>query len=606
MNDLPAMLRLAVWFGVLAGWGQLLGLAIRRWGLHEFLYVGPDVWWTTPVVTVTVFLALALLIRLLGGWSPFEVWPVLAAGYAFLGIFSFLHLFPQVHRLAAMILAAGASFQIGKSLARRPAAVARFSRRMAPTLLLIVLTTMLFTRGALWWQERRADQGLGASTGTAPNILLIVLDTVRAANLSLFGYPRPTSPTLVDVATEGASFSQAYATSPWTLPSHAGMFTGRYVHEITADWLVPLDDRWPTLAEVLGQAGYRSVGISGNTDYASREVGLGRGFVHFEDYPLTLGHVLRSTPMTRMVARNKTVRRTLGLEVGLGRRQAPVITERLLRWLGGHDDRPFFAFVNYYDAHRPYWSPEPFRDRFVPDGEGLDSRPFREAQPGDDTLPEKTDWAINAYDGSLAYLDDQLRLLFQTMEERGFLDNTLVIITSDHGEEFGEHGVFDHGNSLYRQALHVPLLLRFTGRIPAETTVEAPVSLSALPATIMDLIGLEDHPFPGHSLVALWQSPESPGPQSPAVSEVRKTIRQPEWYPASQGDMVSMVSGEWHYIRNLEQGIEEIYDLGTDPTEETDVANTPTGVTVLPHVRDQLILTRPFSATETSPDREAS
>jgi len=147
------------------------------------------------------------------------------------------------------------------------------------------------------------------------------------------------------------------------------MFTGRYVHETTADWLIPLDDKWATLAEVLGSAGYLTVGISGSTDYASREVGLGRGFAHFEDYPLSLLHIIRSTPMTRMVARNKTLRRILGLEHSLGRRHAPVITSRLVRWLDQHSEQPYFAFLNYYDAHRPYWPPKEYRDRFVPEGE---------------------------------------------------------------------------------------------------------------------------------------------------------------------------------------------------------------------------------------------
>lgn len=586
------MLLLALWSGVLAGWIQLLGLAVRRWGLGEFLFVGPDVWWTTPATTIAMFLILAGGASILARWLDLLVWPTLVTGYSLLGIFSFLYLFPQIHRIAAIVLAAGASVQIGRAVARRPIALARLTRRTTPLLLLMVFMTALATRGALWRHERRADQALGAISEAAPNILLIILDTVRAMNLSLFGYGRPTSPNLTAIASEGTVFSQAYSTSPWTLPSHASMFTGRYVHDMSADWLVALNDRWPTLAEVLGQAGYRSVGISANTDYASREVGLGRGFVHFEDYPLTLPHILRSTPMTRMVARNRTLRRALGLDGGFGRRLAPVITDRLVRWLDRHDERPYFAFLNYYDAHRPYWPPEEYRQRFVPDGEGYDSRPNRRAEPGDDTLPEKTDWAINAYDGSLAYLDDQIRILLQTMEESGLLDNTLVIITSDHGEEFGEHGVFDHGNSFYRQAVHVPLIIRFPGHVPAGSRIDTPVSLAALPATIMELIGLEKHPFPGHSLAPLWQSPGRPGPQSPVVSEVRKVVRQPEWYPASQGNLAAIVKGPWRYIRNLETGVEELYDYRLDAVEARDLAGDTAAASSLMALREALARTR--------------
>ena len=597
-------MRLALWFGVLAGWLQLLGLAVRRWGLGEFLFVGPDVWWTTPAMSMVVFLALAVVAHLLARWLHLLVWPMLAAVYAFMGIFSFLYLFPQLHRIAAIVLAAGVGIQIGRAMTGRPTAMARVIRRTTPLLLLLVFATMLGTRGISWWKERRAEGALGAISETAPNILLIVLDTVRAMNLSLFGYGRSTSPNLAAIASEGTAFSQAYSTSPWTLPSHAGMFTGRYVHEVNADWLVPLDDRWPTLAEVLGQAGYHSVGISANTDYASREVGLGRGFVHFEDYPLTLPHVFRSTPMTRMVARNKTLRKALGLDGGLGRRHAPVITDRLIRWLHQHDERPYFAFLNYYDAHRPYWPPEEYRGRFVPDGEGYDPRLNRRAEPGDDTLPEKTDWAVNAYDASLAYLDDQIRILLQTMDERGLLDNTLVIITSDHGEEFGEHGVFDHGNSLYRQAVHVPLIIHFPGSVPAGGRIEVPVSLAALPATIMELIGLETHPFPGHSLAPLWQSPAHPGTQSPVVSEVRKVIRQPEWYPASQGDLAAIVMGPWHYIRNLETGVEELYDYRLDATEAQDLAGDTAATVSVLALRETLARTRNPNRSHTAQDEE--
>jgi len=288
-----------------------------------------------------------------------------------------------------------------------------------------------------------------------------------------------------------------------------------------------------------------------------------------------------------MVARNKTLRRVLGLEHSLGRRHAPVVTNRLVRWLDRHDERPYFAFLNYYDAHRPYWPPEEYRRRFVPEGQGYDPRPNRTAEPGDDTLTAKTDWAINAYDGALAYLDDQIDTLLRTLQERGFLDNTLVIITSDHGEEFGEHGLFDHGNSLYRQAIQVPLLLRFPGRLPAGFEVETPVSLAAIPATIMDIAGLEPHPFPGYSLAQLWE--EIDGPTSPVLSEVRKVIRQPEWYPASQGDLVAIVNGPWRYIRNLETGVEELYDYRLDVVEARDLADDTAATAALRELRTALV-----------------
>ena len=590
LNSPAGLVRLALWAGALAGAVQLAGLAIRKWGFGEFLFASSDVWWTTPVTTMVVFTVVAVTMSVVARWSHRDAWSPLVGVFVFLAALSFLYLFPPIHRLAALVLATGIGFQGFRIVVRRPATFELLTRRTTPLLIVLVILSATTVRGAQWAHERRALAAVGSARPGVPNILLIVMDTVRGFNLSLLGYHRPTSPTLERIAREGVNFTNAFSTSPWTLPSHASMFTGRYVHETTADWLVPLDDKWATLAQVLGSAGYLAVGISGNTDYASREVGLGRGFAHFEDYPLSLPHILRSTPMTRMVARNKTLRRVLGLEHGLGRRHAPVVTNRLVRWLDRHDERPYFAFLNYYDAHRPYWPPEGYRYRFVPKGEGHDPRPVRRGEPGDDSLPEKTDWAINAYDGALAYLDDQIDTLLRTLQERGFLDNTLVIITSDHGEEFGEHGLFDHGNSLYRQAIQVPLLLRFPGRLPAGSEVETPVSLAALPATIMSLIGLEPHPFPGYSLAPLWE--EIDGPTSPVLSEVRKVIRQPEWYPASQGDLAAIVNGPWRYIRNLETGVEELYDYRLDAVEARDLAGDAGATAAVKELRTALVSTR--------------
>ena len=124
------------------------------------------------------------------------------------------------------------------------------------------------------------------------------------------------------------------------------------------------------------------------------------------------------------------------------------------------------------------------------------------AQPGDTARVEKTAWAVNAYDGGLAFLDRELGQLLADLERRGLLDSMIVIITSDHGEEFGEHGLFDHGNSLYRQAMQVPLVVRYPARLPAGGRVGTPVSLRDLPATILDLAGIRGGPaFPGRSAI---------------------------------------------------------------------------------------------------------
>ena len=175
--------------------------------------------------------------------------------------------------------------------AGRPPAVSRSSASCAvraPLLVGAVLAIMLLTFGGRAWSEYRASAALPPAPADARNVLLIVWDTVRAGNLSLHGYGRRTSPNLERLAGRGVRFDQAFATAPWTLPSHSSLFTGRWPHELTADWRSPLDETYPTLAEYLAAHGYDTAGFVANLDYCSRETGLSRGFAHYEDYPIEL------------------------------------------------------------------------------------------------------------------------------------------------------------------------------------------------------------------------------------------------------------------------------------------------------------------------------
>jgi arylsulfatase A-like enzyme len=293
----------------------------------------------------------------------------------------------------------------------------------------------------------------------------------------------------------------------------------------------------------------------------------------------------------RVLARNRTVRRIIGDQDAIGRRSADDINGAFLDWLDhAPAGRPFFAFLNFYDAHRPYLPPEPFASRFIPEGTRPDPRLARNAQPGDADRVEKTVWARNAYDGALSYLDDRLGRLFDELDRRGILDQTVVIVTSDHGEEFGEHGLFDHGNSLYRQATQVPLVIAGPG-VPAAGSAAAPVSLRDLPRTVLDLaLGRSDADFPGRSLTRFWSSTDSTA--DPVLTEVRKVIRQPEWYPASQGDLAAVISGRYRYIRNLGTGKEEVYDIESDPLEANDLAGRASGHAALPRLRATLAALR--------------
>jgi arylsulfatase A-like enzyme len=187
----------------------------------------------------------------------------------------------------------------------------------------------------------------------------------------------------------------------------------------------------------------------------------------------------------------------------------------------------------------------------------------------------------------VTYVDDQLGRLLDALSARRLLDNTVVVVTSDLGEQFGEHGLFDHGNGLYRQVLHVPLVIVFPERVPPGVRISRPVSLVDLPATILEMTGVATAAgsFPGRSMAALWATTtERELPAPPLLAEVKKGINLPPWLPASKGTMQSVVIDGMHYIRNGD-GSEELYDFERDPDELVNRADHPESRIVLEKAR---------------------
>jgi len=370
------------------------------------------------------------------------------------------------------------------------------------------------------------------------------------------------------------------------------MFTGRFPHELSTDYLTPLDGTFPTLAEVLAAHEYVTAGFVANTAYGSQEFGLSRGFAHYEDYPVSLGQVVLSSSLGRAVSNNAHVRQLVGYHDTLNRKPAATLNRDFLDWLSNQERRPFFAFLNYFDAHEPYLAPAPFDMMFGPQGArdpfvyqtNLVGHANQRELHARDPQPD-----LDAYESSIAYLDHHLGLLFDELERRGALENTLVMITADHGEEFGEHGVFMHGYSLYLPALHVPLLVSFPARVPAGGRVSAPVSLRDIPATVLDLLALRDGPFPGRSLAECWAGGHSSDRSSAdaILSEAGPAIGSPAWYPVAKGDLKSMVIDQHHYIRNGD-GREELYDVERDPWERQDLADSEAGRAQLARCRMSL------------------
>jgi len=569
------LLLVIAWLGLATGLTEVALLAIARFGLHRYVHVGLGVTWMAPLADVLLLGAFAVVLVLLGLlWRPLGSGRLVVGALAFAAAFGVLLLARGLYAYARILLALGIGVQAGWWFDRYPEQIALFMRRTVGWLALIVI--VLGTAATAWprWQERRMALTLPTATVGAPNVLIVVLDAVRAASLSLYGYPRSTSPELTRFARGGVLFQDVIAPASWTLPSHATLFTGRWPHEHGADWTQSLAGTYPTLAEILARHGYATAGFVGNTWYCSRVSGLSRGFMHYEDYRVSLGEIVMQSSLGGWLASSTRLRGLIGYYELLGRNTAPEVSGEFIRWLDRHGQRPFFAFINFFDAHGPYLAPAPFTGRFG-------SRP-----PHSNAMalmrPHWTEAEArgerDSYDASIAYLDHQVGALLEQLERRGDLRNTLVVITADHGEEFYEHGTMEHGYSLYRPVLWVPLIFRLPGRVPAGRVVPQPVSLRDVPETVLDVLELDrDERFPGRSLVPLWTEPDRADikPPETVLSEIRTggSALLPR-YPVAHGDMQSVIVGNLHYIHNGD-GRVELYDTRTDPLEQHDLAGLP-------------------------------
>jgi arylsulfatase A-like enzyme len=428
--------------------------------------------------------------------------------------------------------------------------------------------------GSGWVAERNGLAALAPAPTDAPNVLLVVLDTVGYDALNLgepnaTGVPQAHTPNLANFAARGVSFRRAISTAPWTLPAHASMLSGQPAHQHLATWHRPPAEPFETLAERLQSAGYLTGGFIGNNIYCGRETGIAGGFLHYEDYPLTITRVLQSTPLGRWVLEVAKRGRIDRVE----RKSADDVTEPFLAWLDGHeagqaDGRPFFAFLNYFDAHDPYVAPPDYAGQ-VPH-EAADRVAIRDWWHIDKLSLTDQQIALGLYGylDCVTYLDHHFGQLLDSLRDRGVLDNTIVIVTSDHGEHFGDHGLFGHGNSLYQPLVHVPLLVVFPERVPAETKVDQTVSVVDLPATVLELTGVDDSPLPGHSLSRHWKGGAATSTE-PVVAELVGPSAFPPNHGASPifgGPMRAVFDGGFKYIRAGD--VEELFDLDRDPREE--------------------------------------
>jgi arylsulfatase A-like enzyme len=424
------------------------------------------------------------------------------------------------------------------------------------------------------------------------------VDTLRADHLSTYGYARATSPFLTGIARQGVLFEDAVSTSSWTLPAHQSLLTGRYPHEHGPLREQPLNENYPTLAQVLDKRGYRTAAFSANNDFFCRRAGFARGFLHFEDYFYSVEDMIYRTFWGRVFFHNYLAG-LVGRDELPARRTAANVNRSLLRWLDRDPDKPFFAFVNFLDIHTPYVPERPYRYKFAgsdaqaqcPSPQLSLSMLLHRSNEFDYLMglsAECFQLQIDAYDGGISYVDDQIAALFAELARRGLDKNTLIVITSDHGESFREHGLVTHGTSLYRELVWVPLIYWWPSHIPSGIRIDRPISAASLPATIMDLLGDPDaKEFPVPSVAQLWNLPGSSPDWPYPISELAQDVYVPKQYPAYQGWLKSITDPRWHLIVT-QSGATELYNYPQDPGEIQNLAESAQGKAVVDAVETQL------------------
>jgi arylsulfatase A-like enzyme len=570
-------LHLSVWFGLCAGFCELICLGVQKYLLRQPIYFGPHIVWMSPLANLLLFLSIGLLL------IAFRITSlrVRAGAMIFLGLLGCFLIFPQLKFYAAVLLAGGLAWRASLLIATHARGFYSFARRSARWM---VFAAMVLCAGVFGWQSHltaRASGQLIAARPGAMNVLLIVMDTVRARNLSLYGYARQTTPRLEQFARTGVRFDRAIAAAPWTLPSHAAMFTGRFPDEISADFRAPLDSAHPTLAEALRAQGYLTAGFVANTFYCNAENGLGRGFAHYEDYPLSAAEFALSASLNRAILNRDVVRRLINFHDVIGRKSAAEVNREFLNWLDDRNDRPFFAFLNYFDAHEPCLPPAPFNEKFGPKINHGDFRSIHLLrtswrQQREKSTPQTLQADMDCYDGAIAYLDGQIGRLLDDLERRGLRKNTLIIITADHGEAFGENGHYGHIDSAYLTQLRVPLLISMPDVVPAGRVITEPVTLRDLAATVLDMT-CAPPTFPGASLARHWRSSSAPAETNrttPLLSEINIAPSHPrEYRDGAKAIVTSLVFDRYHFLKNPD-GRQELYDYLNDPLEQRDLGDS--------------------------------
>jgi arylsulfatase A-like enzyme len=398
-----------------------------------------------------------------------------------------------------------------------------------------------------------------------PNIILITLDTTRADHLSAYGYEKWTSPNFDRLAREGVFFRQAYSTAPWTLPAHASLFAGLYPASHGAHWtesesgidLGRLPEAVVTLAEILSEAGYATVGIIAGGGCSS-DFALDQGFQEYNDLLVRFFHeVFESFGLLRWLDERVSLKgRLSALHIYLQRR-ADQITRLASRWVErNYRGDPFFMFLNYFDPHAPYEPPPRYLE------------PFKEGVLNE---PGERSPLLSLYDGEIAHMDAFVGKFFLRLRKLGLYDESLIIVTGDHGEFFGEHDHWSHMHELYEEVVKVPLIIKYPSSQGRRGVVDHRVSLVDIVPTVLRELGLE--------VPAAVQGIDLHDTGREVVAEVYRHKHQEGGYAQREyaRGLKALYRDSFKYIRDVD-GASELYDLSRDPQEQSNVVHLERGL----------------------------
>lgn len=454
---------------------------------------------------------------------------------------------------------------------------------------------MLFSGLVVITKEGWVNYSLGKqkkSSHDKPNIILIVMDTARADHLSCYGYERNTSPYIDKIAEEGAVFKSVISPSSWTLPSHASMFTGLFPSEHGAGHVSPyLPEKAETLTEILKKEGYQTLAYS-NNPWLTFFSGFSRKFDDFQEgwreqkgtyfYELVYNEFLKlvKSKDSTWLIKDKGAAKT---------------NQYVSKWVEKNLEFPFFVFINYMEPHLPHY-PSPRNSIYIPQNiapEGI-KRVLRSAigmgKGGAFILKRKRSQeelaVINAlYDGEIHYLDKRIGELYEHLRKLNMLDGTLLIITSDHGENLGDHGVLGHAFGLFNTLLDVPLIIRYPKYFKPGLIIDNNVQTTDIFYTVLDVVGIAHNPSNlglGESLIRRIKEHDYAEEMIAEHDQPTDALYMAKNFGIDAShinkDQRAIIFKGYKYIQTS-RGEEELYDLKADPNESHNLASEKKEIT---------------------------